>query len=166
LAYTLVSSIVVTKKSTSPNAAHGVRSAGFVLFRQDGDRRIFLLLRHNNGGHWSFPKGRIEREESEFAAALRETREETGIRVGVPVSGFRSVSRYRFSRDGRPVEKSVVYFLAEVSEHEVRLSGEHDAATWLPAEGARRTLTYEESRNVLDAAERWLESLRRSTAPA
>jgi len=53
------------------------RSAGIVVARrQDGEWR-FLLLRAYR--HWDFPKGLIEPGEKPLAAAVRETREETGL---------------------------------------------------------------------------------------
>jgi len=133
------------------------RSAGFVLFREDEGRRVFLLLRHDRGGHWAFPKGRIEPREDEISAARREIAEETGIQRLVMVPGFRNISRYRFRRNGRWIDKTVVYFLAKIDAAvSVRLSGEHREWRWLDLQSARRMLTYEENRRVLDAAQLYL----------
>ena len=143
-------------KSTSPSGdveEAEERSAGFVLFRRLGKRRRYLLLRHREGGHWAFPKGRIEPGEDELAAARREIAEETGIDVLEPISGFREVSAYRFERDGRPIAKTVDYFLAGTDTEKIRLSDEHVDAAWLDADGARERLTYAESRRILDRAE-------------
>ncbi len=53
------------------------RAAGIVVLRRvQGDWRILLLRAFRN---WDFPKGRIEAGEDPLAAALRETREETGL---------------------------------------------------------------------------------------
>ena len=53
------------------------RAAGIVVLRRvQGDWRILLLRAFRN---WDFPKGRIEAGEEPLAAALRETREETGL---------------------------------------------------------------------------------------
>jgi len=113
-------------------------------------------LRHRDGGHWSFPKGRIEQSERPLEAAVREVEEETGLAGIRPLPGFRSASRYRFERSGRSIEKAVVYYLAEVRAEPVVLSAEHTEARWLDAAAARGTLTYEESQRVLDAAEDYL----------
>ncbi len=143
-------------KSTSPDVdpeEGEERSAGFVLFRRFDDRRHYLLLRHRNGGHWAFPKGRIEPGEDELETARREVEEETGIDMLEPIPGFREVSAYRFDREGRTIAKTVVYFLAGVDAEKIRLSSEHADAAWLDADGARKRLTYAESRRILDRAE-------------
>ena len=44
------------------------------------DTRELLLCHVTGQRHWDLPKGGIERGETECAAALRETREETGLR--------------------------------------------------------------------------------------
>jgi len=113
-------------------------------------------LRHRVGGHWAFPKGRIEFCEGVEDAARREALEETGIEHVRLVPGFRSESRYRFERGTESVSKSVVYLLAEASGTAVRLSDEHSNSTWLDARAARARLTFEEARRVLDEAERML----------
>jgi len=138
--------------SSEPGGEERERSAGFVLAANRNGRREFLVLKHRHGGHWAFPKGRIEDGEDELGAARRETMEETGIGDLSPVPDFRVEISYRFVRDGRPVSKRVSYFLAEVDGDEVRLSAEHKEACWLDHDEASARLTYEESRRVLDRA--------------
>ena len=142
-------------KSTSPSEEEEVeeRSAGFVLCRRSEGRRLYLILRHRNGGHWAFPKGRIEPGEDELGAALREVTEETGIARLRTIPGFRESVAYRFTRGDRSISKTVVYFLAETETERVRLSDEHGEAAWLEAEDARQQLTYAEGRRVLSEAE-------------
>jgi 8-oxo-dGTP pyrophosphatase MutT (NUDIX family) len=51
-------------------------SCGTVVVNADGE----LLLCHVTGrGHWDLPKGRLDPGETPLQAALRETREETGL---------------------------------------------------------------------------------------
>jgi 8-oxo-dGTP pyrophosphatase MutT (NUDIX family) len=52
-------------------------SAGVVVVRETDDGARLLLLRAYR--NWDFPKGRVEPGEEPLAAAIRETREETGI---------------------------------------------------------------------------------------
>ena len=146
-------------KSTSPSDGEEgeERSAGFVLYRRRDGQRLYLVLRHRNGGHWGFPKGHIEPDEDELVAARREIAEETGIERLRPLPGFRATSTYRFARGPRPVSKTVVYFLAKAETDRVRLSSEHSDAAWLAADDAKRRLTYAEGRRVLDEAEARLE---------
>ena len=56
------------------------KSCGIVLFHSED----FLLIQHSvklgEKGHWDFPKGHMERGETEIQTALREVEEETGLK--------------------------------------------------------------------------------------
>ncbi|MCX6094496.1 MAG: NUDIX domain-containing protein [Candidatus Bipolaricaulota bacterium] len=147
-------------KSTSHSPDGEERAAGFVVFREAGGGRVYLILLHRDGGHWGFPKGRIEAGESQLEAALREIGEETGISDVTSVPGFAVRSRYRVVRGGRRLEKTVDYFLGQTDVTLVRLSNEHDEAEWLDLDRARAKLTHAESRRVLDEADAFLEARR------
>lgn len=54
-----------------------LRSAGVAVVRETADGARLLLLRAYR--NWDFPKGVVEAGEEPLAAAVRETREETGI---------------------------------------------------------------------------------------
>jgi len=139
--------------SPSDNEEGEERAAGFVLFRTRHHQRYYLLLRHRDGGHWAFPKGRLEGEEGELEAANRETLEETGIRHIRPIPGFRETSSYIVSRNGQQRSKTVAYFLAETAEFGVSLSAEHTDYQWLELAEAVATLTYGESQRILTKAD-------------
>ena len=62
-------------------------SCGIVLFHENK----VLLLKYKGGGHWDFPKGHIENNESETETALRELKEETGISEVTLFSDFREI---------------------------------------------------------------------------
>lgn len=75
------------------------RSAGLLIYRRsDGD--ISVLLVHPGGpfwakkddGAWSIPKGLVDEDEDELAAAQRETEEELGVKVEGP---FARLGDYR-----------------------------------------------------------------------
>jgi bis(5'-nucleosidyl)-tetraphosphatase len=149
----------VSTRSTSHRSVGRERAAGFVLFRQANGDRLYLLLRHRDGDHWGFPKGRIEPGEDEIGAARRELREETGIRDLRLVPGFFQQSHYPVMRDGLQYDKTVTYFLAEVPDGQpVRLSPEHVSSAWLDRHSALETLTHEETRRILNAATEYLET--------
>jgi len=157
------STIEVGMKSTSPSADGEERAAGAVLFREEDGRRLYLLLRHEQGGHWGFAKGRIEQGEGELEAAMREICEETGI-VDVDLVGGVSVeSRYPVRRDGRALRKTVIYFAARVRGDAIRLSHEHTDGRWLVPAEALQILTHAESRRVLETVE---DALSRASAGA
>lgn len=135
-------------------------SSGIVLFRRVGNDVYFLLL-HYPAGHWDFPKGHIERNESEIEAAIRELREETGIENVEIYFGFRESIEYTYTtKSGKLSHKKVLYFLGETSESEVKLSKEHIDYAWLPFDLALQRITYENSKNVLKKAHSFLKRMK------
>ncbi len=131
------------------------RSAGAVIFTGDGDARRFLLLLYPTN-HWDFVKGKIEAGEDDRQTVVRETLEETGISDIEFVEGFQKDIRYNFMHEGVFIRKRVSFFLARTNTSSVRLSHEHRAHAWEEYGQAMDTLTYENARGVLEAANRLL----------
>lgn len=129
------------------------RSAGVIPFLYRRGERIYLVLRHENGGHWSFPKGHIEPGEDEKEAAIRELKEEIGQGLKWISPDFRSKIGYFFHRGGGKVRKEVIYFLGEVSGETVKLSEEHVDYNWGTYPETKELITYEEGKNLLEEAE-------------
>jgi len=123
-----------------------------------------LLLKHTHGAHWGFPKGTLEPGESDWQAAVRELKEETGIEHLSHVSGFERTLRYRFERDGQRVDKSVVYFLAATDQSSVTLSEEHSACGWFSYPRARQQLDHLNACELLEQAESFLNCLIRTSS--
>ncbi len=65
------------------------KSCGAVVYRMVRGCPEFLLFLQSAFRRWSFPKGHMEPGESETQTALREIREETGMRVTLQ-GGFRA----------------------------------------------------------------------------
>ena len=57
------------------------KSCGAIVYRKSHGNTEILLIKHVNSGHWSFPKGHVEGNETELETAQREIKEETGIDV-------------------------------------------------------------------------------------
>lgn len=116
---------------------------------------MFLVLYHR-GAYWNFPKGKIEKEERSFEAALRETREETGLaaRDLRIARNFKTREQFAFRRAGQKVSKIVIFYLAETRNPQVRISDRsHQGYGWFPYREASRILgKYEESQKVLKEA--------------
>ncbi len=135
------------------------KSAGAVVFRKDGETRLYLLLHYTNG-HWDFPKGNIEQGESEEQTTKREIEEESGIKDIVFVDGFKEKIKYFYRRDGQQVSKEVIYFLAETKTQDVKISWEHKGFEWLPFKEALEKTTFNNSKSVLKKAEEILSGSR------
>src|SRR3972149_3727240 len=105
------------------------RSAGAVVFRKEGDSVEFLLLKRGPS-YWDLPKGNIDPGEDEQTTAEREIREETGIEDARLMPGFKEKVTYFYRREGKTIFKEVVFFMAETSTKEVRISKEHDDFGW------------------------------------
>jgi bis(5'-nucleosidyl)-tetraphosphatase len=130
------------------------KSCGIVVFREELPERLYLLL-HYEEGHWDFPKGHIEKDETEKEAAFREVYEETGIPEPdfELIMGFRERIEYSFKQGDETVQKEVFFFLGRTGTDAIRLSKEHVEFAWLPYEKARAQVTYDNARAVLEKAE-------------
>lgn len=122
----------------------------------DRDPRFYLLLQ--NGGRWDFPKGNIEKGESELQTVLREVTEETGLTDIKIVDGFRKIVEYFYRRGGKNVHKHVIYLLARTNDEKVKISFEHQGFGWFPYEKAREQASYENSKMTLNEAEGFIKS--------
>ena len=134
------------------------KSCGIVLFNSDE----FLLIQHptkSNGdeGHWDFPKGHVEGNETELETSKRELIEETGIVNFRLFDGFRHRIEYNFQKGNEMVPKEVIFFLAESNTKEVELSSEHQNFVWLNKDLAHNKLTYTNAKEVLAAVKIFLE---------
>lgn len=134
------------------------RAAGVILFRERPDHREYLLIK-NPGGHWGFPKGRIEPGEDEAVTALREVGEEVGITHVQMIPGFQVRESYTFLRRGQVVNKEVVLFLASSPEDGRPGAAEVEALEWFPFTLALDRLVYPEQRRALRRAEEFLANL-------
>ncbi|HLD57801.1 MAG TPA: NUDIX domain-containing protein [archaeon] len=128
------------------------KSAGAILFRKEGETRLYLLLNYT-GGHWDFPKGNIEQGEKEEETTKREIQEETGISDISFFPGFKEKIRYFYRREGQQVSKEVIYFLAETKIAEVKISWEHKGFEWLMFKDALERTTFNNSKAILKKAE-------------
>jgi len=136
-------------------------SAGFLLFRLIENKRLYLLLDY--GKHWDFTKGHLEQGENSWEAAVRELEEETGIKTVQRVGNFSRRMFYEFfsPKKGLIIRKTVTYFIGQTTCATVKISKEHEGYEWLEYDAARARLTYQNAKDLLQAAELSL----RSTPP-
>jgi len=111
-----------------------------------------LLIATRGGRRWQLPKGHVEPGESVAQAAVRETREETGV-LGRVVAALPPVE-YVFVEKGRHIRKRVDYFLLE---YECGDTADFDAsevsgAAWFTLDEGLARLTFDNERRVVRAA--------------
>ncbi len=132
------------------------RSAGIVIYNSGH----YLLLNYGRSriteNRWGLTKGRIEENETVMQAALREAYEETGIKEISILEEFEHKITYYFSRGAQRIKKTVVYLIGISPIKEVIISEEHIGFHWAKYEEALKMLTFENTRKVIRAAERYL----------
>lgn len=125
------------------------KSCGAIVYRKHHGNTEILLIKHINSGHWSFPKGHTEGEETEAETALREIKEETGIDVILDTS-FRETVSYSPKKD---TQKIVVYFLAKARTIDVLPQEEEiSEIKWVDISHAAAILTYENDKTIVKKA--------------
>lgn len=125
------------------------KSCGAIVFRKYHGNTELLLIKHTAGGHWSFPKGHVEQDETEEQTALREIKEETSIDVEI-CPGFREVVTYSPKRD---VMKDVIYFLGKAKNYNyVPQESEIAQVQWVEINLAHSFLTYDNDKQLLTRA--------------
>lgn len=128
------------------------KTCGAVLYTYVNRERHYLLLK-TDSGHIGFPKGHIERGETEEQTALREVWEETGFQVTLDKS-FRR--QYEFVTLEN-TKKKCVYFLAEYEYAPAKIQEEEILQSWLvPYQEAVRLLNFVQDKEILAEAERRL----------
>lgn len=124
-----------------------VRAAGTVVFREKGGRQQVLLIHRPAYSDWTLPKGKPKPDEDLAVAAVRETYEETGVKVrlGVRLTPI----KYRIIKG----EKKVQYWVGQLlSQKQRQPNKEVDLVKWFDLDEARKKLTYADEINVLDEA--------------
>jgi len=124
------------------------KSCGAIIYRKENIKLFYLVLEHV-AGHWSFPKGHIENNETEIETAQREIFEETGLVVSVD-DRLRLVNNYSI---GINILKEVVYFIAESSKSIIQLqTDEIKSMKWCLFNEAYHLITYDSDKEILNIA--------------
>ena len=102
-------------------------------------------------GTWVLPKGTPDGAERIEDTATREVREETGL--DVRIVGPLGTIEYWFALPRQRIHKSVHFFLMEplgggLEQHD----HEYEEVRWVPVDEARRLLTFDTYRDVLERA--------------
>ena len=134
----------VPQAATLLGVSQPVRAAGGIVLRGEGPDRSVALVHRPRYDDWSFPKGRLDADEDEATAALREVEEETGLRCRLGPS----VGAVTY-RDRRGRAKVVRYFRMDADGGGFTPNREVDELRWMPIEDAARLLSYAHDRSLL-----------------
>ena len=121
-------------------------SGGLVLRPSAGGEAQVLVIYRAKRADWTFPKGKVEPDETDEACALREVEEETGLHCAL---GDELGSTRYVDRKGR--DKVVRYWLMWPIGGEAAPRHEVDAVRWVTLAEAARILTHTRDVVLLDA---------------
>ena len=150
--------------SRSPSNLQCVHVAA-VCYRVRGGEPEFLLVRTRNG-HWTFPKGRVDRDATNAHAAAREAYEEAGVRGSVEPFPFFSYRHCKPRQLGS--RRQVVLVDAHLCKvkHLAPPLEEYRDPTWFSVPKAKRRLrkfrTSEFAAEVVGVIDRATERIRNS----
>lgn len=124
------------------------KSCGAFVFRIADDHDEVLIIKQVQG-HWCFPKGHMEKDETEKQTAKREIREETGLKVKI-IKGFRKSLSYSPKKN---VMKNVIYFVSKPKGGSLSVQVEElSEIRWVSFDQARRLITYDNDRDMFEKA--------------
>ncbi|MEX1020886.1 MAG: HisA/HisF-related TIM barrel protein, partial [Litorilinea sp.] len=137
------------------------RSAGLVPYRMTARGPEFLMIFNLFFDQWQFPRGGVQRDEADSVTARREFQEETGLAVVTMHDDCRIELNYTATIRHYDIERTIIYFPAEVATAEVRLENEnHCEAVWRSFDAAWELLTETapEQLPALEAAMQYLQN--------
>lgn len=128
-------------------------SAGGVVFKILRDRFLigFILDPYKK---WVFAKGHVEKGETIRQAAIRETKEEMGLknlRVKEPLGSM----QFTFQFKGKKIRKTVYYFLMQTRFDEIGKPQKEEkirAIKWMGLRTARKMLGYKNTLPIFERA--------------
>ena len=127
-------------------------SAGGVVFQKSNNKIRYLLIkdRQNN---WTIPKGHIESGENPQEAALREIKEETGLKK-LNIARELESTRYFYCRGKELIRKTVFLYLIEAKDDEELNPDKKEikGAMWFTGKDALKNVSYSNIKDMLNKA--------------
>lgn len=142
------------------------KSVGVIVFRYNPrEKAIQYLVLYHRGNYWNFPKGKVERGETEIQTAKRELMEETNIKNIKLIDGWRQQTQFFFKegREGKKhlIKKDFILYLAKMpKDAKVDISGEHDGYdngyAWLDYKQAIKYLKFKSIKEIMKEADSYV----------
>ena len=141
----------------SINCLYEKSGGAIIIYKASETSYLTLLVKNHNGRNYSFPKGHVEKGETEEETAVREIKEETGLDVTI-IDSFREVADYcPFGK----IKKRVVFFMAQTFSNKVAIQEEEiDSFIWVDLNDAHNRCTYDNDLRVIRKAKENLHLLK------
>ncbi|WP_203640936.1 bis(5'-nucleosyl)-tetraphosphatase [Levilactobacillus andaensis] len=130
-------------------------ASGAVVYRLKNNQPEYLLLKSATSNFWGFPKGHVEGNETDIETAVREIREETQLQATIDPE-FHADLDYDM-KNGH--HKHVVLYTSQVPA-DVTITRQVEEISeygWFDYQTARKTLSYDNLKGLLDQANTYLE---------
>lgn len=119
------------------------RSAGGIVINESGK----ILIVSQNSDSWSLPKGHLDDDETELDAAIREIREESGLKKLKFIKKLGTYERFQIGKNGKGENKNelkiITLFLFKTNEFDLQPEDEHNPeAQWIAPEKVAAFLTH------------------------
>ena len=129
-----------------------VEQAGGIVFQRTRAGVSILLVRaKRDPSKWIFPKGHIERGETARACAVRETREEAGIR-GRAIGPIGDPDEFEWGGQLFRVQYFLIQMVAETDETDGR------EKAWFPFGKALKRVSFKSARALLREARKKIDA--------
>jgi len=132
-------------------------SAGGVVANGKGG----VVLIYEDGNFWGLPKGRIDKDESALAAAIREIKEEAGIDELQLLAPLGTYERHPYINnvEDKNELKVIQMFLFKSEQTEMHPKETNSEPAWLPIEEAVQKLTHPADRGFFVSVEDRIKSV-------
>ena len=121
-----------------------IQAAGAIVWRKSKDKTEVAVIHRPKYDDWSFPKGKVEINESLIACAHREVLEETNIQT--EFGAFLGDVEY-LTQDGK---KRVSFWAAKaISQSDFSPNSEVDQLKWVEVKKVKELLTLETDKKIL-----------------
>ena len=127
-------------------------SCGAVVYTVINGKRKYVIIT-NMKGIYGFPKGHMEKDETEKQTALREIKEETNLDVNM-IDGFKATETIK---KGEQRIKHVTYFIASYNDQKLKPKKDEVSSIKLMSyDEAIKLFQFESRKEVLRQAEDFL----------